>query len=161
MGWMQGGHRGRSCNKGSSVYNVHKKIRFFNPPRLLDTELLPLCEHKHAVNMKYLKQLVQWPSGQKAEFQLQCDCNLFKIVLHVLIIYIEKCSPFYSVHRPNSGKKNRKSIAREETRLTSVGSNLLRQRPHGVDSFPMRPPEPGPLLPHPCEHHKWMAINQV
>jgi len=58
-------------------------------------------------------------------------------------------------------KKTRQFNAREENRLTSVGSNLLRQRPHGVDSFPMRPPEPGPLLPPPCEHHKWMAINQV
>ena len=114
---------------------------------------------RHEIHIALLKQLVQWPSGHKAEIRLY-DCNLFKTVGLLLVIYItnlyrRKISTFYSVQRQNSGKKDADFFAwEEEDRMTSVDSNFnfLCGRPHGAWPPPlvhMRPPEPDALTPFP------------
>jgi len=117
---------------------------------------------RHEIHVALLKQLVQLPSGLKAEIRL-CDCNLFKTVLLIIFItnlYRRKISTFYSVQRRNSGKKYANFLAWEEYRLTSVDSNFkfLCGCPHGA-----WPPSPHPHAstwawpPPPCGRHKWMA----
>ena len=108
---------------------------------------------RHKIHIAVLKQLVQWPSGPKAEIRLY-DCNLFKTVLLIIFItnlYRRKISIFYSVQRRNSGKNTSTSSHEKKTfRMTSVDSNFnfLCGRPHGACPPPpvhMRPPEPDPL----------------
>ena len=54
---------------------------------------------------------------------------------------------FYSFQRRNSGTLKANIFAREEDRMTLVGSNVFYGCPHGADPLPhlMRPPELDPL----------------
>src|SRR6218665_3986030 len=70
--------------KGSSIYDVHKKIRFLTPSPSVHmgrTPLPPLwtsTRGRHEIHTALLKWLVQRPTGPKAEIQLY-DSNLFKM----------------------------------------------------------------------------------
>ena len=49
---------------------------------------------------------------------------------------LRKMSTFYSVQRQNSGTKSDSFFAREEDRMTLMGSNFLCRRPHEDEPFP-------------------------
>ena len=58
---------------------------------------------RHELHIALLKQLVQWPSGPKAEIRLY-DCNLFKTVLLVIYVAdlkIAKISPTFKARDKN------------------------------------------------------------
>src|SRR6218665_570640 len=72
---------------GSSIYDVHKKIRFLTPPvppihmrpHGPDPPPLWMSTHsRHEIHTALLKWLVQWPTGPKTEIRLY-DSNLFKL----------------------------------------------------------------------------------
>ena len=67
------GNREASKSKGPSIYDVHKKSRFW-PPLPLWTS----THGRHEIHTALLKWLVQWPTGPKAEIRLY-DYNLFKL----------------------------------------------------------------------------------
>ena len=149
--WIQA-HLFLTCPYWPSIYDVHRKIRFLTPLSL------STCVHvwtstcgQYEIHIALLKQLVQWPSGPKAEIRLY-DCNLFDtalLIIYITNLYRRQISTFYSAQRRNSGKKDTNFFAWEE-RMMSVDSNFnfLCGRPHGAGPHPpvhTRPPEPDPL----------------
>jgi len=63
----------------------------------------------------------------------------------------------YSIQRRNSGTKDTNFFAREEDRMTPVGSNFLCGHPHIAEPPPHlhAPPEPDSLPL--CGCHKWIV----
>src|SRR6218665_867144 len=59
---------------------------------------------------------------------------------------LRKMSTFYSVQRQYSGTKSDRFFAREEDRMTSMGSNFLCGRPHEDDHSPYSPISTWPLV---------------
>ena len=86
-------------SKGPSIFDVHK-IGFLTPihPSTWARPPNPFVDStcgRNEIHIALLKQLVQWPSGPKAEIRLY-DCNLFKTVLLVIyIIYIAEKFPLF------------------------------------------------------------------
>src|SRR6218665_4188040 len=79
-------HFYRSNHKGSSNYDVHKKIGFLTPPPLstcvhmggTPSPLWTSTRGRHEIHTALLKWLVQRPTGPKAEIRLY-DSNLSKL----------------------------------------------------------------------------------
>jgi len=74
-----------------------RKSRFLTPPsvhmRQDETDPTPFWTstyHRHDKHTNLLKQLIHehWPSRPKTEIRLY-DCNLFKTVLLVIVIYLK------------------------------------------------------------------------
>jgi len=118
----------------SSIYDVHKKIRIFDPSPCPHASTWAWCPsplwtstcRRHEIHITLSKQLL--PSGPKAKIRLWYHCNLFEpilLVVYIASLYCLKISTFYSIRRRNSGPKYANFFAWEGNRMTSVGSNFV------------------------------------
>jgi len=135
--------------KGSSIYDVHKKIGFLIPLptvhlRPHEPDPPPPCGHPHAIDLKYTSLSRNSYYNDLPDLKLKCDCNLFIIVtfwnytiIYIANLYWRKMSTFIPYKDKILVPKNSNFFAWEEDRITSVGCNFLCGRPHGADPSPL------------------------